>query len=613
MSRPELWLLIGALDRTDICYAAATTAWVAREKSVLCECYFECWRDGRLFAKTGSTIIGGNHHQQFNYLNARADVKILELGKTHVFASSIDSFGNEKIIQADTLEAYYEALFSYAKVQPECALIVPDKVTVVDKQVGSGATYQFVQMGGSIPDAKVLDIAPYIHSEIYFSHAAAYPENYLGSDRIVPGIEKHVLWMDGTPDSIVVDEVKDGDDYGTLTMRLAKRWEKCAKGVAFGDPDAIRAQISSLCMDERVSVYAPVVPKKLKDVVLTSYAESVSAIAYETADLALRIGNPVLVGRQTGDGDLFAWGSKGVSIQIMDPNRPAFPVVEKLPHIWHREGGSLWENEPDDATLEKWADEGKILSSLVFHSGEMAHNEAMLNLMDYCNVTGLKLGLGAHLKRYLTCPQMWELLNIPRDKGGVRGLIEPLLHSGGLGIMAEKDCPQDAFRKHCEEALSGIERITGKEALPRGYYFFCDTDLHTLQGTRPDLYSVLSDLKMEYAVTNAWPGRNRLMDAQIPVLTQNSRTICSGSPFVRITSKEDVFESGFTNAPGWFIGVLDSPVIAFTPYIWQEGTRFTQLVHVIKDGNMINVLPETIARYAKILARKGYLPEPIKS
>lgn len=612
MSKPELWLLIGSLDREDICYAVATTAWVARMKGVLFECYLECWRDGRLFAKTGSTIIGGHHHQQFNYLNARANVKILELGNAHVFESSVEAFGNEVIVKADDLPDYYERLFSYADIQPKCALFAPSTVTVNTEKSGDESTYQFCEMGGSIPDAKVLDVAPYIHSEIYFSQAAAYPEKYLESGKLIPGIEKHALWLNHSADCKVIDEVQPGDDYGTLTMRLAKRWEKKAKGVAFGDPDAIRSQISSLCMDERVSVYAPVVPKALKDVVLSSYAESTSAIAYETAELALRIGNPVLVGRQTGDGDLFAWGSKGVSIQIMDPNRPAFPVVERFSHPWHREGGSLWDNEPDDATLEKWADEGKILSSLIFHSGEMAHNEAMLNLIDYCNVTGLKLGLGAHLKRYQTCPQMWELLNVPRDKGGVRGLIEPLLHSGGLGIMAEKDCPADAFRCHCEKALSGIEEIAGKEATPRGYYFFCDTDLHTLQGTRPDLYAVISELNMEYAITNAWPGRNRLIDAPVPVLTQSSRTICGGSPFVRITTKEDVFESGFRHAPGWFIGVLDSPVIAFTPYIWQEGNRFNELIRIIKDSNMINVLPRTVARYASILQRKGYLPEPIK-
>ncbi len=117
-------------------------------------------------------------------------------------------------------------------------------------------------------------------------------------------------------------------------------------------------------------------------------------------------------------------------------------------------GKTLFDEEPDDATLEKYAEEGKVLGTLMWHSGEMAHNEAMINLFEVVQFSGIKMGMGVHAARYETAPQLWELINIPRSKGGVKGYIEPVLHSGGMGVLAEINCPPDELKKHCTEALS---------------------------------------------------------------------------------------------------------------------------------------------------------------
>ncbi len=70
------------------------------------------------------------------------------------------------------------------------------------------------------------------------------------------------------------------------------------------------------------------------EVVVTAYTEQKSSVADAVIRLANEIGNKVIVGRQTGDGDLFQWSKGGLCIQIMDPNRPPFPIVETLPHTW---------------------------------------------------------------------------------------------------------------------------------------------------------------------------------------------------------------------------------------------------------------------------------------
>ncbi len=605
-TKPVLWLFIAPLDHPDLCFALPTTAWVAKEMGAALECYLECPRQGDLFAQTGSTVLGGHHHQQFNYLHARFDVKLLLLGGGTVFASSSAVFGDETLIKADELISYYKQLFTLGGT-PACLLFAPRSVTVK----GPDEKEPFAAWMHNAPSADnfQLDIAPYLHAEIAFSKAAAFPEEYFSqTGDIGAGLPAHTLFTKPLPGAEPADTLKPGDHYGSLTLRLARRWKHQAKAVAFGDPDAIRAQLPTLIRQDRVSVFAPAQKKPPAAITLAAYTENASPIAKEAAQLAREIGNSILLGRQTGDADLFEWGSHGVAIQIMDPNRPAFPIVQELSHPWAKLPGTIWEEEPDDATLEAWAEEGRVLSSLIFHSGEMAHNEAMLMLMDLCSVTGVKLGLGAHLARYETCPQMWELLQIPVSRGGVRGRIEPLLHSGGLGIMAEYNCPPEALYQHCRTALAGIERIAGKENLPKGYYFFCDTDLDTLSSVRPGLYSAVEKAGLAYAVSSVKPGRNRLIGTGIPVLTQTSRTQCQGSPFVRITTVEDVNQSGYAGAPGWFIGVLDSPVISFLPYIWRKGSRFMALLDVILKGRMTNVLPGTVARYAALLEKKGYLP-----
>jgi hypothetical protein len=53
-----------------------------------------------------------------------------------------------------------------------------------------------------------------------------------------------------------------------------------------------------------------------------------------------------------------------------------------------------------------------------------------------------------------------------------------------------------------------------------------------------------------------------------------------------------------------------APVIAFDPYIWRHGSRFMAIVDWLLSDEVINVTPRTIARYARLLKGKGYLPSP---
>lgn len=579
-----------------------TLAWMAEDCGILFETYFESERDGRLFAENGSTVLGGHHHQQFNYLCARFDVHVLRLGAGEVFESSIKAFGLvEKAAAADAAGLYAALAKTHAEIRPKCLFIGPSGPLAVQ--------------------GESLRIQPYLFPEILHRRALGLPASSLTGLAILdrtPGFrlpvktaflseeEEHSL----PTKSARIDRLKPRDGWHAITARLAARWKHKSRGVVFADPAAVLADMASHCRHRRLAVYAPVAHPRPADVRVSCYTEASSPAAAMAADMAVDIGNPVIHGRQTGDGDIFEFSKRGVSIQITDPNRPAFSIVEAAFHPWRpAEPASP---EPSDEQLAEWAREGRVLTTLVVHSGESAHNEAMVALTEMAGWTGLKFGIGVHAARYETCPQLWEMIAVARENGGAHGLVEPLLHSGGLGVMAECNCPPDRLAEHCGKALDRIRAIAGSANTPRGYYAFMDSNLDALNRVRGDLFSAIASQGLSYIVSSARPGRNRLLwqSARCVAVNQTPRVVHGASPFVRIAGAEDLETGTGAHGAGWIIGTLDAPVVAFPPYIWRQGHRVMQLVEALNRGGRINTTPSTIARYARILSAMGVLPKP---
>ncbi|MEV4197876.1 hypothetical protein [Micromonospora globbae] len=596
--RVPLWLLLAGADDLQAPYVCATLGWLAEESGAVFEAYLESRRDGALFAGAGSTVLGGGHHEQFNYLCAAFDVTVFVLGRSEVFDSSVAALGLPVAGRAATAVALYRQALAHA------GLAVPDTVLVGPRDPA---------------------VAPYLYPEVRYRRALGVTADALpdlpGLPDRGPGRVLTAYLSDEeagqvavlVPDAEPVETVADGADQGAVTVRIATRWRDRARGVGFGDPLAILAQIPRLMREDRVAVFAPATPLPPAEVVVSAYAEQTSRVAEAAADLALALGNPVLVGRQTGDGDLFAWSGKGVCMQITEPNRPAFPAVALAPQQWAPAAGFA-DSEPTDEQLRRWAREGVVLTSLVWHSGEIAHNEAVRNLVELVGFTGLKMGVGVHAERYATAPQVWELLAVARERGGVRGLVEPLLHAGGRGVLAEAVCPPVALAEHCRVALEEIASIAGSQHAPVGYYAFCDADLETLHPADDGVYAAIESAGLRYVVSSARPGRNRVLrcTTNSVVVNQSARSVAHASPFVRITTEEELREDVAPTRPGWVLATLDAPVIAFNPYIWRHGHRFLRIVDWItgpgEHGERRNVLPGTIARYARILYEEGYLP-----
>jgi hypothetical protein len=602
MSKNNLWLMVADRNQAGLALAIPTIAWIAQEAGVDFETYIENKRSGVLFAKTGSTVLGGRHYNDFNYLNNIYDIKYIFFGNTLLFRSSAELFGCEILVDTDDLVSLYTTLMEKAKNSvnnnPDL-LVLPSSLTIDGYEV-----------------------SPYFYIEIFNRKALAIPVDII--DELPPTLQvgniiAAYLSADSTqslkntsPRLELIDQVEDGDTIGTLSVRMAERWKSWAQGVTFGDPEIIYFLQATNCRERRVSVYAPRAPIPQSQIRVSSYTEEHTDIADDVIRLCKETGNKVMIGRQTCDGDLIYWGGYGVCLQIMDPNRPVFPILNRHPQPWPNMGSlGVYDLEPDDGTLRKWATEGKILTSLLWHSGEVAHTEGMLNVIEFGIITGLKVGIGVHAARYQTCPQLWELSSILYEKGGALGLIEPLLYSGGMGIMGERNCSPEDLHTHCENAMEIIESITGPKHLPKGYYAFYDSDMETFTEFHLDLFEVVSETGMDYFVTTSWPGRNRVVyiDNNVITINHTPRTIFTGSPFVRANITEMMQHCTPVSSPGWLLTAIDSPVHAFAPYIWQKGHHMMAIAdYLMNTTNFINVIPHTIARYARILLEEGFLP-----
>ena len=84
-----------------------------------------------------------------------------------------------------------------------------------------------------------------------------------------------------------------------------------------------------------------------------------------------------------------AWLGRG--FQLVDPDPPFDAARHDVPlHI----DRPPFAPEPDDAELEAWAAEGRILSTLLnWFSGWSASSNACLELIDLAAATGLRAGL----------------------------------------------------------------------------------------------------------------------------------------------------------------------------------------------------------------------------
>ncbi len=591
-AKPRLVLLVARADEPRRDLVAMTLGWMCREAGVEFDLYYAAdHKEGGLFSQHGSSVIGGHHAERIGRALAQFRTTVVRLDGVTVFDSLLRA-GAEKVIEAPA-----SLTVLYQRMAQELGVKLPAEAVAFGK-------------GGDYPAAVFFPECVYRKAL-----AVALESNAEGIGRLAQAGVKTV-WVvaragaDTSAWRAAGLEVKAALDLAgpDPVFEVAQRWR--AQAAAFDTPEPILASyLLPLCIRENRLMLAYAKrnegPKR-RDQLLQLTADKPQTHAF---------------GRWYGDPELIPLAARPLGYNVTEPNRCILTVFAQHPAKPPQPERSCFELEPSDDQLRTWAKEGKILATWVLHSGELSHDDAVMAFYDWSAMTKMKIGSGVHWQRYAYDPDAVEPMHVPVNEGGVLGLVEPVLHSTGAGIIWETAGDPARIAALMKASRARIAELAGDRNAPRGVYCFGDNhgqprDKADIGETQLALWKAIKAAGFEYVITSILPGDSRILyrDGDFVVLNQAGRW-CQGSPFVRgfpetfAATEKKLAEAG---KPGWLVGALDSPIHGSPIYMGrpyggknpqpQIHDYYNYVQHRGKTGKVITATPHTIARYARIIA-----------
>ncbi len=613
-------LLLAGYDEPAKDLAAATLAGLCKGAGVAFDAYYAAARGGGgLFSTHGSLLIGGRHGAMIARALAQFETTVVRLGGVAVFDSLV-RVGAARVIEAT--EGAGDLISLYATVADALGVPFPSVAVAV-------------QTAG-LPAALAGGIGQYVFPEVTRRDAVAVPLDLdaagvaalrergvssvytVGAEDAVPP-----TWRDGGFAPAVAETVHSDDMYGSLTFRVAGRWREGARGI-------------DLCEPVTASGWLPFAVREGRLIVC---GEGVAATCERLAPLAVGMGDSVVHGRYGGgplgvpedDEEYYPLFRRGLSLQVIEPGRPALSVFSAHPSSLPQPAQSPYDAEPSDAELSRWADKGKILLALVTHSGELSHDDAVTSTLDLAAAMGMPLGIGTHAQRYRFDPDCVEPLHVPRDEGGVLGQCEPVLHSDGFGIVAESLAPPEQIAARMRAAREQIAAVAGERFAPRGVLPYLDATPGRWHERPEALWRAIQAAGFEYVLSSVAQGRNRVLyrDGDFVVLNLCGVSKYPFSPFMRVDRVSQLLEMerllSVSPGPSWMVGVLDIPLYGYTPYLslgdLSRGVRLGEFFEYAlnggptrrqlpvalakfsggETGRVVAAMPHVVARYAKLI------------
>lgn len=652
MERRRLLLLVAPADHPHRDAACATLAWVAEQERSLFECYFAAPASGGHFGgghpahsnladQRGGTLIGGRHLEQLAILLQRFQCEVASLGPSPFDQFLRDAEVSWRSDSADIAEFYSQLFDRGTAGDPDTLLVVGD---------------------GGKPQGVTL--SPYSFPEIH-------RRRLLGiADRDAAALEAlrrnrrvETLWADAVPGATRI-ETPAAQSVAEQTAWMAARQDAWALGVLIGDPELVARWIPAGARNRWTPVFG--IPQ-------TAVIERMAGV----------IGaRQVVHGRQQDDRDFLALSQLGTAFQLVDPARPVFPVLGESPGRWpgapRSESGA-----PSDEQLERWADEGRILTTILFWTGMAREVENLYGLADVLSLTGARAGLilTTESLAYMRHPPL-SMVTSPKAIGGLHPNVEILLASAGTGALFESVAPHDRFASGLSDAVRQLRCVLGQEGMPGGWWPVLDTALvpqarsrigmrrkapflqiryrprriDATAGDRPDgaapsagtrvrtalrnsplhplfeaerpfdsfapgapskaVLETVREQGFRYALTKAAAGAAPTTVRGVDGLTVINHTVGGWggwTPFVTVDSLDDLRRAERRllrrRRPGWLLGTLDSCLWSFSGPVWRRGAELHQICEWIaaggSAGRLVNATPEVVARYARVLERRG--------
>lgn len=641
----KLLVLLSEYSRPQKNVLAATLAWIAKEAGLLFEIYYEAYRSGKHFSPTsiedyfGSTVISGFHHERFYFLNSHFDAEYVIYGEPKIFSSFLKGSNANIIAEAENLTKLYQEVFSHYGLQFPKEAVIVETVPFHSKDVVRPTTqfttsfrkqlllklYRKVFSRDETRLPNLIETSPYCYPEIFYRRALGigtiFPETNLSDFCRTVDLKKvYTLFLAHQKvdelksqgfDVEVVDKFHEMDNYWSVTSRIARRWLNHCDGLAYCDPVLTAYWLPWLCRHNRLAVYEV-------------FMESVRN---QLRDLVLATENKILYGRHSCDRDITELSKDDITFQIMDPGGPLFPVIEESGYRMCQPENGYYEFEPEDSTLESFADDRKILCTMLFYCPDVRHADGLPYILELAALTNMKVGLGITAQWYEFVPEILEMINVPVENGGAFPNVEPLLCSTGMGVGVEAEgfLRRETLRKHMDDARQIISKVAGANSLPKGHYPFLDTikdypHSESVFGRakkfEPSFEAVI-EAGFEYSISYASPGKPKVIHKSESFIAINhtNKHWFPCSPFNVMSNLSEIkrIEIDLTSKrkPGWIIVALDTPFWLFPYYRWEKSSKLFDIASYILrggvTGKLTNTTPHVISRYAKILDDKGFI------
>jgi len=619
------------------------------------ECYYDALRKGRHFGggppehappgrTAGSLVAGGRHEDLLLWLTTAYE--IVAVGDPDsVLWPALDVAGVETLVRSSDPAAIYEVAF---------------------ERLGEPLPRRALLLDGIPQGRHEVIAAPYLYPA-FFSGTPA-----LGLELAAhTGARSKLEQLGVTAFEEVGADVGDAS-YAEVTALLAGRHSDWGQGVLLGDPELVAAQLPKAARLRLVPLYG----RPQVDVLARSAEQ-------------LRVARAPVYGRQYDDRDFFELARLGHGLQVLDPE-PPFDAAHAVPVLLPVPQEASAGLEVGDEQLAAWADEGRVLVTLLFWAGMIRELDCIPRLIDLVAETELKGGL---LLTAETIEQgagfSLDLLATPPARGGVLGLLEPLLASTGRGVAAEALLPAGTLEATLGEARSAVAARLPEALVPRGWWPLLDTslipgrsslpvgwrsgrpslrftprgatvpvtpsvgsesaarDLRGLAGSavrrlgldswfeerrpfddvRPgDLETGVADAVQSAGFSYMWSkaqfGRPRVVhrSGKFVALSLTAGNWDGWSPFYTVSAPGDLGRSErrlLRGGPGWLAGTIDSPLWALSGEILERGSRLYEIAELAaaggRSGRLVNVTPNVVARYARLLDDRGLLSDKVRN
>ncbi|MEM2240488.1 MAG: hypothetical protein QXL27_09370 [Candidatus Bathyarchaeia archaeon] len=478
----------------------------------------------------------------------------------------------------------------------------------------------------SVEEKKVLDMEPYCYPEVYH-------RQFLGVNSDAPNEQlvklrelgvRNAYTVYCSKDTVrrledlgfkvdVIDEIRSGDTYGSVTSRIAERWLKKSKGIGFANHITALKWMPFYLRGQWLTVYEP------RDCV--EFCKAIAKYANE-------VGNKIIWGSQAGTllvDHLITELSRHDLVMSLcyAPEVPSTTIKGevRLPMDWLSEAKAPWEDEYGEDLLVKKAEEGCIAVCILGYASDLGHHAVLPRILDLMADKRFRMGLAFPSTWWEYEPEILEELFIPDNLGGVFPRLEPLLSSAGVGVATEAKgfLSREMLVSCLKKARETIGSLFGRRLIPIGYYPYQDACPYYCHGTGEPQFDALMEAGMQYCISYKGEGTEpKIVFKSGDFIAVNQQNVhWTAEPLDIITKWEEKLSS--EGKPGWIIASIDipfwgEPIIYLNPKLSTNLAKlYTAMDYVASGGKSKKLFfakPHEVVRFARILDRKGLLPPP---